>query len=178
MWKLDVVWRSANQVKLSRKFHALDYQRCSRPHCLRQQKKGKTTNKNDKPSPQPSGSAYERGKEEFGGPPDWEDENRDLERGWQETLLSLPLKVHVENFWTHPQLSSDKQDTQECGITVHGTDKNLGLVHVDFSSSVTAFWDLPQSYYFNTIVLGFDALKNVIINLLIIPKRATRPQIF
>ena len=36
--------------------------------------KGKTTNvclnKNDKPSPQPSGSAYERGKEEFGGPPD------------------------------------------------------------------------------------------------------------
>ena len=46
MWKLDFVWRSANQVKLPRKFLALDYQRCSRPHCLRQQKKGKTTNKN------------------------------------------------------------------------------------------------------------------------------------
>ena len=41
MWKLDFVWRSANQVKLPRKFLALDYQRCSRPHCLRQQKKAK-----------------------------------------------------------------------------------------------------------------------------------------
>ena len=45
MWKLYFVWRSANQLKLPRKFLALDYHRCSRPHSLSQQKKDKTTNK-------------------------------------------------------------------------------------------------------------------------------------